>query len=80
MPMWSLCKEKVEDLIRLMNEKKKTYDELEAKHIHDLWQDDLNDLLETLDKVEEKEEADRLAHGGIKNEGKKKRKAPVKAK
>jgi hypothetical protein len=28
--------------------------------------------------VEEKEEADRLAGGGVKNEGKKKRKAPAK--
>ena len=70
--MWNLSEEKVEELERLMAAKKKEHDALQARHIHELWAQDLDVLLETLDKVEEKEEADRLAHGGVKNEGQKK--------
>jgi len=72
--MWNLSEEKVAELERLMEAKKKERDALEARHIHELWSEDLDALLETLDKVEEKEEADRLAHGGVKNEGKQRKK------
>ncbi len=42
---------------------------------HDFWNNDLDALLVALDNYEEKEERDRLAHGGIKEEGGKRRKA-----
>jgi hypothetical protein len=41
MPLWNLSEEKVDELIKLMNEKKKDHDSLEAKHIYDLWNTDL---------------------------------------
>ena len=76
MPMWSLTEEKVEQLIKLMNEKKMQYDILKKKAPTDLWTDDLDAFKVELDKVWEQEEKDRLKNGGVKNEGKKgKRKA-----
>lgn len=37
-----------------------------------LWEEDLDRMLEELDKYEAQEEKDRVALGGVKNEGKKK--------
>ena len=74
MPLWNLTEEKVNDLLRLLEEKKKDYRNLEATPISELWNTDLDRFLVSLEDYEEKEEKDRMAHGGMKNEGKKKRK------
>ena len=42
MPMWSVTEERVEQLIRQMNEKKQEHDALLDKHPHDLWREDLD--------------------------------------
>ena len=47
---------------RQMHEKKKEYDILEQTSIFDIWRGDLDKFLEALDKYEEQEEKDRLAH------------------
>ena len=81
MPMWSVTEERVEQLIRQMQEKKQEHDALYEKHIHTLWKEDLDNFQVVLDQVWEQEEKDRLKHGGVKNDGKKKGKkkaAPVK--
>ena len=70
MPLWSLSEEKIEELNRQMNNKKDDHDNLEATHIHKLWERDLEDFLIALTKQEEKDEKDRLAHKGIVNNGK----------
>lgn len=76
--MWSLTEEKIDELIKQMNAKKDEHDALEKKHHFKLWEEDLDAFLESLDQYEEQEERDRLAHGGVKNEGKAKgRKKPV---
>lgn len=64
MPLWSLSEEKVAELNRQLDEKKDDHDELEATHIHTLWDRDLDALLEVLQKQEELDERDRLAHKG----------------
>lgn len=69
MPLWSLSEEKVRDLTNQMKNKKDDHDELEALHIHALWERDLDALLDALAKQEELDERDRLAHKGMKVEG-----------
>ena len=64
MPLWSLSEEKVAELNRQLDEKKDDHDELDATHIHVLWERDLDALLEALDKQEAIDECDRLAHKG----------------
>lgn len=71
--MWSVTEERVDQLIKQMNEKKIEHDSLEKKGPNDLWTDDLDAFSEELVKVWAKEEEDRLKHGGVKNEGGKKR-------
>jgi len=61
-----------------MAEKKSEHDELQQTHIYRLWDRDLDAFLEALAKQEEKDERDRLAHKGLKNEGKRKRVAAKK--
>ena len=62
-----------------MNERKKEHDILQGKHIHQLWNDDLDAFAEELERAWAKDEEERLKHGGVKNEGKKgRRKAPAK--
>jgi len=62
-----------------MNEKKEEHDILEKFSTFDLWRADIDKMLEVLEKIEAKEEEERLSAGGVKNDGKKKkRKAPVK--
>jgi len=63
MPIWSLTDERVEDLKRQMETKKQEYEVLFNKHIHSLWNEDLDQFLAELTKYEEQEERDRLAHG-----------------
>lgn len=64
MPLWSLSEEKVAELNRQLDGKKDDHDELEATHIHGLWDRDLEALLEALGKQEDLDERDRLAHKG----------------
>lgn len=64
MPLWSLSEEKVAELNRQLDEKKDDHDELDATHIHTLWDRDLDALLEALGEQEDKDERDRLAHKG----------------
>jgi DNA topoisomerase-2 len=71
MPLWSLSDEKIKELNRQMDEKKDDHDQLDKTHVYTLWDNDLEDFLEALQKQEDKDERDRLAHKGVKNEGKK---------
>lgn len=71
MPLWSLSEEKAEELNRQLHDKTDDHDKLEATHIHTLWEKDLDSFLEILAVHEEKEELDRQANGGVKNDGKK---------
>lgn len=70
MPLWSLSEEKVAELSKQMHDKKDDHDQLEATHTHTIWERDLDAFLVALDKQEEKDEKDRLAHKGVKVEGK----------
>jgi len=80
MPIYSLTEEKVEEIQKQMNEKRNEYKALAKKSIHDLWNEDLDNFEEELTKYEEKEEADRVQIKGVKNDGKRKRKAPARKK
>lgn len=55
-----------------MQRKKNDYDSLKATHVHELWQNDLDSLMEALDKQEQIDEKDRLAHEGMSHKGSKK--------
>ena len=68
--MWSVTEERVEQLIRLMNEKKHEHDALKDKHIHQLWTEDLDGFDKELKDVWAKEENERVKLGGVKNNGK----------
>lgn len=50
MPLWSLSKEKIEELTAQMNKKKDEHDMLEGTHIHQIWDKDLEDFLTALTK------------------------------
>lgn len=56
------------------------YEALEKQSIYELWCNDLDNFLKVLTDYEAKEEEDRKATGGMQNDGKKKRKAPVRGK
>ncbi|XP_054285713.1 DNA topoisomerase 2-like [Macrosteles quadrilineatus] len=58
MTMWSLTKEKKDELLRKRDEKQTELRVLQAKTPKDLWTEDLDVLLEKLDEVEAKERAD----------------------
>ena len=73
MPMWSVTEERVIELQRQMKEKKRAYDELLETPIATIWNRDLDHFLEVLEEYEKKEEEDRLAHGNVHNDGKKRR-------
>ena len=81
MPLWSLSKEKIEELTAQMNKKKDEHDMLEGTHIHQIWDGDLEDFLTALTKQEEADEKARLAQKGMSGnggaKGKKGRKAPA---
>lgn len=63
-----------------MNKKKDEHDTLAKKHIYELWNTDISEMLRVLETIETQEEFEWAAQGGLKNEGKKGRKrAPVKA-
>ncbi|XP_063308256.1 DNA topoisomerase 2-beta isoform X2 [Pelobates fuscus] len=61
MSLWSLSKEKVEELIRQRDIKCKELNELKKKSPPDLWKEDLAAFIEELDKVEAQEREDVLA-------------------
>jgi len=63
MPMWNVSHEKIEELIRQMREKKREREILEAKHINEIWNEELDHFLKVLDAYEEKEEKERLSCG-----------------
>lgn len=52
MPLWSLTKERVESLIEQMNKKKDEHDLLEKMEVFDIWNSDLDKMLQCLTDVE----------------------------
>ncbi|MEE6466089.1 hypothetical protein FKM82_006831 [Ascaphus truei] len=61
MPLWSLSKEKVDDLIKQRDIKGKELNDLKRKSPPDLWKEDLAAFVEELDKVEAQEKEEVLA-------------------
>jgi DNA topoisomerase-2 len=59
MPLWNLSEERVEELQRLLKEKRKEYDTLFAMPIFAIWEKDLDKFLVALQEQEDKEEKDR---------------------
>jgi DNA topoisomerase-2 len=71
MQILSLTEERVIELQKQMSEKSMEYDQLKAMHISHLWKRDLQAFLIELEKYEEQEERDRLAHtANAENKGK----------
>lgn len=73
MPMLSLTEERVEELQKLLHDKKTDYDRLFKMHIYDIWQRDLDSFLQALQEYEDQEEKDRLAIGASKGGANKKK-------
>ncbi|XP_063778296.1 DNA topoisomerase 2-beta [Pseudophryne corroboree] len=61
MSLWSLSKERVDELIRQRDVKGKELNDLKRKSPPDLWKEDLAAFVEELDKVEAQEKEDVLA-------------------
>ncbi|KAF4026248.1 hypothetical protein G4228_018166 [Cervus hanglu yarkandensis] len=61
MSLWSLTKEKVEELIKQRDAKGREVSDLKRKSPSDLWKEDLAAFVEELDKVEAQEREDVLA-------------------
>ncbi|KAK2090239.1 DNA topoisomerase 2-beta, partial [Saguinus oedipus] len=61
MSLWSLTKEKVEELIKQRDAKGREVNDLKRKSPSDLWKEDLAAFVEELDKVEAQEREDILA-------------------
>ncbi|XP_040819606.1 DNA topoisomerase 2-beta isoform X5 [Ochotona curzoniae] len=61
MSLWSLTKEKVEELIKQRDAKGREVSDLKRKSPSDLWKEDLAAFVEELDKVEAQEREDILA-------------------
>ncbi|OXB77750.1 UNVERIFIED_CONTAM: hypothetical protein H355_013138 [Colinus virginianus] len=61
MSLWSLTKEKVEELIKHRDSKERELNDLKRKSASDLWKEDLAAFVEELDKVEAQEREDVLA-------------------
>merc|ERR1712129_330817 len=73
MAMWSLTQEKIDDLLKKKGEKHKELKQLKEKSPSMLWNDDLDEFLEKLQEVEDKEIADQAeAKPGKAAKGKKK--------
>ncbi|XP_053400628.1 DNA topoisomerase 2-alpha-like [Mercenaria mercenaria] len=75
MPLWCLTKERKDELCGKRDAKAKELSDLRRKSPTDLWQDDLEQFLEELDRVEQKEREDDDAglSGNVKKVGKGKR-------
>jgi len=74
MQMWSLTKEKKDELLKQRDTKTDELYKLKKKSPTDLWTDDLDVFMEELDKYEAMEEAEAKAEVPIKDEDSKKRK------
>ncbi|KAM9022892.1 DNA topoisomerase 2-beta isoform 2-T3 [Ara ararauna] len=61
MSLWSLTKEKVEELIKQRDSKERDLNDLKRKSSSDLWKEDLAAFVEELEKVEAQEREDVLA-------------------
>uniref|UniRef100_A0A8C5PZ36 DNA topoisomerase 2 n=1 Tax=Leptobrachium leishanense TaxID=445787 RepID=A0A8C5PZ36_9ANUR len=61
MSLWSLSKEKVDELLKQRDAKTKELNDLKRKSPSDLWKEDLAAFVEELDKVEAQEKEDVLA-------------------
>ncbi|XP_069504951.1 DNA topoisomerase 2-beta isoform X2 [Ambystoma mexicanum] len=61
MSLWSLTKEKIDDLIKQRDAKGKELNDLKRKSPSDLWKEDLAAFVEELEKVEAQEREDILA-------------------
>ncbi|KAK2587990.1 hypothetical protein KPH14_004067 [Odynerus spinipes] len=67
MTLWSLTKERKDDLLRQRDEKVAELKRLQARTPVSLWKDDLNNLLSELDKLEDKErKEEQKSHSNIK--------------
>ncbi|XP_011691623.1 PREDICTED: DNA topoisomerase 2 isoform X2 [Wasmannia auropunctata] len=60
MTMWSLTKEKKDELLRQRDEKTAELKRLQARTPLSLWKEDLDNLLTELDKLEEKEQKEQI--------------------
>ena len=60
MNLWSLTYEKIEELLKQKELKEKELSILEKTEVQTLWNNDLEDFIEELDKYEKREEEDRL--------------------
>ncbi|CAD5115354.1 DgyrCDS4334 [Dimorphilus gyrociliatus] len=58
MPIYNLSREKKEEFLKKKKDKEVELNTLKKKSPKDLWREDLNDFIEELEKVEEKERAD----------------------
>ncbi|XP_032298270.1 DNA topoisomerase 2-beta-like isoform X2 [Coturnix japonica] len=61
MSLWSLTKEKVEELMKQRDSKERELNDLKRKSASDLWKEDLAAFVEELEKVEAQERDDILA-------------------
>ncbi|CAN2389744.1 DNA topoisomerase II activity [Pristimantis euphronides] len=66
MPLWSLSKEKVDELVKQRDMKGKELNDLKRKTPPDLWKEDLAAFVDELEKVEAQEKEDFLAGMGSK--------------
>ena len=55
MPMWSLTKERKDDLIKKKEDKHRELAQLRDMTKEDLWRRDLNEFMDKLDEVERQE-------------------------
>lgn len=65
MTMWTLTKEKKDDLLRKRDDKQAELRALEAKTPGDLWREDLDTFLIALDKVEQQEREDEAVNASV---------------
>nr|CAB3267169.1 DNA topoisomerase 2-alpha [Phallusia mammillata] len=60
MPLWSLSKERKDDLLKQRDAKMQELENLRLKTPINLWEDDLNKFMDELEKVEQKEREDMM--------------------
>merc|ERR1719412_1637570 len=78
--MWSLTKEKIEELLKKKGDKHAELKKLQQKEPADLWNDDLDEFLVKLEEVEAQEREEAVAAGGNKaSKGKGKKNLKVEA-
>ena len=72
--MWNLTEEKIEELKKQMSQNREEHATLQKLRPFQLWEQELDKLLDELDKQEEQEQKDRPAVKSVKNTGKAQRK------